>query len=106
MQSLLYGIVHWNEIGISIKQIERANDLNHDYFMEPKINYFLRLLEVTLDLVYIGMICKNKEISIEKYAVVCYVSILICTVLLTSKTWLLYSEYTEFNNYEQKICER
>ncbi len=104
MQSLLYGVVHWNEISVALQQIEVANDLEGGFFIEPKTKYLLRLLEVLLDGIYIGVIIKAKGLRIQNYPILFYVAV--CCLLLSSKARGLYREHKEFRKYERKITAR
>ncbi len=104
MQSLLYGVVHWNELSVALKQIAASNDLEGGFFLEPRTKYFLRLLEVLLDGVYVVVIIKTKGLEVQNYALLFYVAV--CCLLLISKSWELYAEYTDFLRYERNIYSR
>lgn len=99
MQTLLIGIVHWNEIRISMKQIECTADIDSSVIAEPKTKHLLKLLEVLLDSLNVIMIMKSKGIYLFNFFITAYLGI--CAASLLSKAWSLYCEYSEFKKFEK-----
>ncbi len=104
MQSLIYGLVHWNEARLSLRETERASAGDAAVCGEEKSGYLFRFLEVLLDAVYIAMILKTKGVSTTHYTVDVYVAV--CAALLASKAWTLYHEYDEHMAFERTVNAR
>ena len=104
MQSLIYGLVHWNEVRVSLRETERASAGDAVFCGEETTGYLFRLLEVLLDAVYIAMILKTKGVSATHYTVDVYV--VVCVALLASKAWTLYHEYDEHMTFERTVSAR
>ncbi len=99
MQSLLYGLVHWNELNTLIKH---GVETDSEFFCEePKTKYILHITEVFLEVLYIFMIVYHKGISVANFCVTAYVGV--CAASLVSKGWKLYGEFNERRKIRKKI---
>lgn len=98
MQSLVNGLVYWNEVRISAQYTDPANDVDSTVFFEPKTKHWLKLLDILIDGVYIGAIVWHKGFSVRDFMVAIY--IVICFALMLSKLWTLYKEFSEFSRIE------
>jgi hypothetical protein len=78
---------------------ETKSDEVQESFADTKTNYLLHFVEILLDGVYLFTIALYKMRSNSNYLVTTYVSI--CAACLMSKSWNLYSKYSDLKKIEE-----
>jgi len=86
---------------ISMRQIDGINATDVSLFIEHKIKFAFRSLDILLDVIYVALVFRHGEYTLASFSVAFFGTT--CLVYIYLKGWNLMTEYIEFRKFENTM---